>query len=155
MEDIQKKIKQLESEQKDLVLTSFTNEEACNMGIKMYQKALQEKKTIVISITKNRQQIFYAAIEGTSKNNDDWVRRKENTVYYFGKSSYEMKLYMDLKQDDLWNRYGIEKSDYAQAGGSVPVVIAGVGMVGTVTVSGMAQEEDHAFVTEALKTLVK
>ena len=92
-------------------------------------------------------------MEGTSKNNEDWVRRKENTVYDFEKSSYEMKLSMDLKQDDMWNRYGLEKGDYAQAGGSIPVFVSGTGMIGTVTVSGMAQSEDHAFVTEALKTL--
>ena len=107
MEDIKTLIDQMNEEQKELVLKSFTNEEACALGIQMYQKALKENKPIVISITKNRKQIFYAAMEGTSKNNEDWVRRKENTVYDFG----------------------------------------------TVTVSGMAQSEDHAFVTEALKTL--
>ena len=153
MEDIKTLIDQINEEQKELVLKSFTNEEACALGIEMYQKALRENKPIVISITKNRKQIFYAALEGTSKNNEDWVRRKENTVYDFEKSSYEMKLSMDLKQDDLWNRYGLEKGDYAQAGVSIPVFVSGTGMIGTVTVSGMAQSEDHAFVAEALKTL--
>ena len=118
MEDIKTLIDQMNEEQKELVLKSFTNEEACALGIQMYQKAL-----------------------------------KENTVYDFEKSSYEMKLSMDLKQDDMWNRYGLEKGDYAQAGGSIPVFVSGTGMIGTVTVSGMAQSEDHAFVTEALKTL--
>lgn len=110
MEDIKTLIDQMNEEQKELVLKSFTNEEACALGIQMYQKALKENKPIVISITKNRKQIFYAAMEGTSKNNEEWVRRKENTVYDFEKSSYEMKLSMDLKHDDMWNRYGLEKA---------------------------------------------
>ena len=83
MEDIKTLIDQMNEEQKELVLKSFTNEEACALGIQMYQKALKENKPIVISITKNRKQIFYAAMEGTSKNNEEWVRRKENTVYDF------------------------------------------------------------------------
>ena len=66
MEDIKTLIDQINEEQKELVLKSFTNEEACALGIEMYQKVLRENKPIVISITKNRKQIFYAALEGSA-----------------------------------------------------------------------------------------
>lgn len=150
--EIQEKIRAIEKQRDEIAFISFSNAQACELGWKMYEAARTEGKSIVISITKNRQQIFYAALDGTSKNNDDWIKRKENTAYYFGKSSYEMALYMKLKKDTLWNRYGIEKKDYAQAGGSVPVVMKDAGMIGTVTVSGMTEEEDHEFVIKALKT---
>ena len=51
MEDIKTLIDQMNEEQKELVLKSFTNEEACALGIQMYQKALKENKPIVISIS--------------------------------------------------------------------------------------------------------
>ncbi len=38
MEDIKTLIDQMNEEQKELVLKSFTNEEACALGIQMYQK---------------------------------------------------------------------------------------------------------------------
>lgn len=52
-------------------------------------------------------------------------------------------------------KYGLssEKAGvYAIHGGAVPVFVEGVeGVVGVVTVSGLAQEEDHGVVVEALR----
>lgn len=136
-------------------VSSFTNQEACELGMKMYQKAVANGKSITISITKNDQQIFYASLDGTSKFNDDWIRRKENTTLHFCKSSYEVKLEALKRGDDIWERIGLDKRDYAQHGGSVPVIVKGVGMVGTVTVSGMTDLEDHEYAVAALQSLNK
>ena len=43
MEDIKTLIDQINEEQKELVLKSFTNEEACALGIEMYQ----DRKSVV------------------------------------------------------------------------------------------------------------
>ena len=51
---------------------------------------------------------------------------------------------------NIFDRYGFPTDQYAQAGGSVPISAEGIGMIGTATVSGMSQAEDHAFVTEAV-----
>ena len=58
MEDIKTLIDQMNEEQKELVLKSFTNEEACALGIQMYQKALKENKPIVISNYKEQKADF-------------------------------------------------------------------------------------------------
>ena len=91
---------------------------------------------------------------GTTPINDEWIRRKENTVYKFFKSSYEMSLYMKLKGDSIGPRYGLEDGLYAAAGGAVPVCVKGAGIVGTVTVSGLAEHEDHALVVSVLREMI-
>ncbi|MBS7007813.1 heme-degrading domain-containing protein [Anaerostipes sp.] len=148
---IEDQINKLEQDRKEVTQQCFSYEKAFKLGMAMYEKALKEKLPIVISITMNRHQIFYAGLDGSTCDNDSWVKRKENTVYYFEKSSYEMSLYMQLKQDTLDNRYGLPKSEYAAAGGCVPIVVEGAGFVGTVGISGLKQNEDHDFVMAALK----
>ena len=48
--------------------------------------------------------------------------------------------------------YLLSESEYAPHGGCFPVIIQGTGMVGTITVSGLPQEEDHKLVVEAIRT---
>ena len=73
------------------------------------------------------------------------MRRTETASYLVGRR-------LAVKGDRLEDR-GLDPLLYAAAGGCVPIVVEGVGMVGTVTVSGLAQEDDHALVVEALRAL--
>lgn len=43
-------------------------------------------------------------------------------------------------------------STYAVTGGSVPVRVAGAGVVAAVTASGLSSEQDHDFVVQGLET---
>jgi uncharacterized protein (UPF0303 family) len=47
-------------------------------------------------------------------------------------------------------KYGLPTADYASHGGSFPLTVAGAGIIGTVTVSGLPQRADHELVVEAL-----
>jgi uncharacterized protein (UPF0303 family) len=58
------------------------------------------------------------------------------------------------KSYTLLERYGLAVADYAADGGSFPLAVAGTGVVGSATISGLAQRDDHELVVEALCGLV-
>lgn len=152
METLEKKIEALKEAQKTWEFAFFDEGTAWEIGSRIREKAKAEGLPIAISITWNRRRLFYSSMPGAAAINDQWVRRKENTVYQFQKSSYEVALYLELKNDTMENRYGLDARDYAAAGGSVPLLICGMGLVGAITVSGLSQQEDHELVTGVIRS---
>ncbi|WP_333649332.1 heme-degrading domain-containing protein [Lacrimispora sp.] len=151
MEEILEKIEDLKKQQEQLVFQDFQEETAWVIGSRIREQAVEKNYPVTISITLGRRRLFYCSMPGTAPINDDWIRRKENTVYKFHKSSYEMSLYMQLKQDEIGRRYGLDCAEYAAAGGAVPLILKNSGVVGAVTVSGLAENEDHDLVVGVIK----
>ena len=112
--------------------------------------AVERKLSLVIDIRRFGQQLFYSALDGTTPDNGEWVRRKTNVVARFHRSSYGVGLTQKSKGTNLHDRYGLPVADYASDGGSFPLRIEGAGIVGSVTVSGLPQRDDHNLVIEAL-----
>ena len=48
------------------------------------------------------------------------------------------------------NLDALDPRDYAPHGGSFPILLSGTGYVGTITVSGLPQREDHSLVVETV-----
>ena len=153
--EIEKEFDKIYELEKQIIFEKFNSNTAWEIGNMLYERAKDENKIITISIVLNGHKLFYYSFEGTSPSNDKWITRKENTVNHFYKSSYEMALLMQTKKDTLTNRYGLPSESYAAAGGSVPIIMKNTGIVGTITVSGMAQEEDHYFITDIIKEYLK
>ncbi|MFT4107020.1 MAG: heme-degrading domain-containing protein [Lacrimispora sp.] len=151
MEEILKKIEEIKKQQEQLVFQDFQEETAWIIGSGIRERAVEKNYPVSICITLNRRRLFYCSMPGTAPINDDWIRRKENTVYKFHKSSYEMSLYMQLKQDEIGRRYGLDCSEYTAAGGAVPLILKNSGVVGAITVSGLTEGEDHELVAEVIK----
>ncbi len=151
--ELEQRMEVLKQQYQKLVLERFDCETAWKVGCRIREKAIKNGYKIAASVTLNGKRLFYMATEGTAPINEHWIHRKENTVNTFYKSSYEMSLYMQLKEDSIGPRYGLDGKAYAAAGGCVPVILKGTGFVGTVAVSGLSEEEDHNLVVETLKEL--
>jgi len=100
------------------------------------------------------QPLFYTAMDETNPDNAEWVRRKSNVVARFYRSSYAVGLREKEKGQTICESQGLPLSDYATHGGSFPLNVAGAGVVGSVTVSGLPMRSDHELVIEALCTVL-
>jgi len=151
MDDI---LSQLLQEEQDLQFTNFNEETAWQLGNQLVEQAKNQSLAVTIDITRGSHQLFHASLKGTSADNDEWVKRKVRLVYRFGHSSFYMGQLLKSKGKTIEQSYMIPESEYAPHGGCFPVIVKGTGMVGTITVSGLPQEEDHKLVVETLRTFL-
>ncbi|HUA99705.1 MAG TPA: heme-degrading domain-containing protein [Terracidiphilus sp.] len=136
-------------QERELRLAKFDAHVAWELGVRLRTMALERGLAIVIEVRRFGQLLFYTALDGTTPDNLEWVRRKSNVVARFHRSSYGVGLTMTAKDDSLEKR-GLPISDYASHGGSFPLHVEGAGIVGSVTVSGLPQRADHELVVESL-----
>jgi uncharacterized protein (UPF0303 family) len=106
---------------------------------------------VTISIRRNGQRLFHAALPGTSADNDAWIDRKSRVVDRYGHSSFLVGTQFRAKGGSFEEHSRLNPDEYAAHGGVFPVLVRGVGPVGTVGVSGLPQADDHAFVVEQLE----
>ena len=140
-------------QEKELTLEHFDLNDAWRLGTTLREIAVARRYSIVIDIRRFGdpwQPLFYTALPGTTPDNARWVQRKSNVVARFHRSSYAVGLEMQLKNTTFPARYALSDADYAAHGGCFPLHIVGAGILGCVTVSGLAQRADHELVVEAL-----
>jgi uncharacterized protein (UPF0303 family) len=147
-------LNQLLQEEQDLQFTNFNEETAWKLGSQLVEQASYRNLPVTIDITCGSRQLFHASLTGASADNDEWVKRKVRLVYRFGHSSFYMGQLLKSKGKTIEQSYLIPESEYAPHGGCFPVIVRGTGMVGTITVSGLPQEEDHKLVVETLRTFL-
>lgn len=147
-------LKRLAREHKNLQFQSFSNEKALKVGLRLLEIAEEKHLTITIDITRHDQQLFHYACEGTSKDNDEWVKRKSNVVNHFSKSSFYMKHFLEQNNTSLEQKFFLKQNEYSAFGGSFPIIIKDTGTIGTITVSGLPDEEDHKLVISVIKEFI-
>src|SRR5579883_1712808 len=151
MSEYDEVLKVLLLQEQEFQFTSFSNETALELGLALLDGARGRGKAVTIDITRYGQQLFHYAMSGTSADNDEWVRRKSNVVRRFGHSSYYVGLSLKNAGQTIEEKYLLPESEYAAHGGSFPLIIRDVGVVGTITVYGLPQAEDHELVVSTLR----
>ncbi len=137
-------------QERELVVPRLDSQVAWDLGVRIRTLAQERGLAVVIEVRRFGQPLFYAATEGTTPDNPEWVRRKSNVVARFHRSSYAVGIREKMKGVTLTESQGLPIADYATHGGSFPLTVAGAGVVGCVTVSGLPMREDHELVVEAL-----
>lgn len=148
MDDI---LKQLLQDEQDLQFVSFNEETAWRLGSRMVEQSMKDELPVTIDITLGARQLFHASLHGASVDNDEWVKRKVRLVYRFGHSSFYVGQQLKSQGKTIQEAYLLPESEYAPHGGCFPVIVKDTGVVGTVTVSGLPQEEDHKLVVRAIR----
>lgn len=148
-------IAQLKIQEEELQFTSFTEDDAWKLGQAMRAAAMAKNHPFVIDIRVAGRKLFFTALPGSVPENENWVQRKINIVTVKHKSSYHIGRELAQNGKVLNEAQGFNPIDVAPHGGCFPIIIKNVGVVGTITVSGIPQRADHNFVVEQLCAYLK
>ncbi|GEO83863.1 MULTISPECIES: heme-degrading domain-containing protein [Alphaproteobacteria] len=141
----------LAGQEEAFVFKAFNEITAIEIGEHLLRAAREGNLPVVIDIRTSDRTLFHVALPGSSPDNDDWARRKSNTVLRFHKSSMRVGENYRLKGREVSAELGMDPFDYASHGGSFPVRVIGTGVVAAITVSGMASEDDHGLIVRVLE----
>ncbi|WP_439591712.1 heme-degrading domain-containing protein [Microbacterium sp.] len=150
-DDVLETLARVEAEEREIVLPRFDVKDAWTLGSRMRDAAVAAELPIVIGISLGEARLFHTALPGSSADNDGWLERKARVARRYGRSSYGVGLAFRAAGRDFDTDGRLDTSVFAAHGGVFPITIAGVGVVGTVGVSGLPQADDHAFVVSHLR----
>jgi uncharacterized protein (UPF0303 family) len=143
---------ELLAQEGELVFDAFDHDVAWSLGQALVSVARERSLPVTIDIALGEQQLFHCALPGTAADNDEWIRRKNRVARRFGHSSFYMGV---AHGEGFASKFLLDEREYAAHGGAFPVIVRGAGAVGTVTVSGLPQAEDHALVVEVLRAFLR
>ncbi len=145
---------QLTAEERELRFDRFDYDDAWRLGSMLVETARARELPIAIDITRGGQQLFHAALPGSTPDNDAWIQRKIRSVLRFGHSSMFLSLQRSLDGRSLADVSFVDPREFAAAGGCFPIHVKGCGIIGTVTVSGLPQVDDHRLVVESVRAFL-
>jgi uncharacterized protein (UPF0303 family) len=144
-------VAELAPEEEELQFTSFTNDDAWDLGCALVAAGREQSAPVAIDVVRNGHQLFHVALQGATPDNDAWIRRKARVVHRFGHSSLAVRQASIERGTTFEEEFGLDPMRYAARGGAFPVLVRSVGPVGVVTVSGLPQVTDHRMVVAALR----
>jgi uncharacterized protein (UPF0303 family) len=147
-------VDEIVEQERRLTLRRFTHADAWALGSMLVEMAHLREAPVAIDIHRGAQQLFHAALPGSSADNDAWIDRKRRVVERYGESSYLVGARHRAKGTTFEESSRLDPDRYAAHGGSFPITVEGAGVVGSVTVSGLPQADDHAMVVEALERFI-
>ena len=141
----------LEAEFARFRFTAMDHEAAVALGEDLVRRSRAKGWPMAVSVKLGDHEVFHVALPGATLINDNWIRRKRNLIELTGEPTFLVgqRLAAEGKTlDDL----NLDEVDFAPAGGGYPLIVNDV-VVGSVIVSGVPQQDDHALVVEALTAL--
>jgi uncharacterized protein (UPF0303 family) len=141
----------LAAQEQHLGFARFDHDTAWQLGAQLVEAAREQRLPVVVSISCRGQRMFHAGLPGSEPDNDSWVERKSRAVLRFGHSSLYLGTRARAAGTTFEAAFGVPEAEYAAHGGSFPITVPDDGVIGTITVSGLPQLDDHAFVVTQLE----
>ena len=152
---LEESVKVLTMQEEILQFSHFTNEDAWELGSYMVEEAARNDLPVAVSIRLNNgYTVFQYGFSGNNCSNELWMKRKENTVRMMEMSSLRLYMLLKLKQETLEDR-GLNGKDYVARGGAFPIRVEGVGVIGSVIVSGLDHMADHDFAVACISQYLR
>ncbi|MBM7649636.1 uncharacterized protein (UPF0303 family) [Bacillus ectoiniformans] len=142
---------QLQQLEDDLTFTTFTNEDALNLGMELVNLAKQDGVNIAVHVERNRVPLFTHLMDGTSEENVYWLHRKKRVVDHYNHSTQFIAARFEENGLQHDQHSLLAPEDYQAIGGSLPIRLAGAGVIGSVTVAGLTPQLDHEYAVKGVK----
>lgn len=141
----------LAKEQEDMLrFERFTAEDAWALGCLMAARVKEAGIDMALAIRKlNGHILFQYCTQGTALNNQNWMRRKFNTVVLTEGSSLRHWAATEIKGQSMAAQ-GLDPLEYALCGGGFPIRLKSGELVGVITASNLPHKQDHAFIVSSL-----
>ena len=136
---------------KQIYLEKFCNSTSLEMGLAVIKLAKKRKLSIAIEIARLNHTVFLFIADQLPADKHHWLRRKANVAIQFEESSLYVKHCLKDLNSTLYDTFGRCESKFIAKGGSIPIFVKGSGLIATITVSGLTDEEDHNIIVDALE----
>lgn len=140
----------IKEQERRLVLDRFDEDTAFALGCAIRERAAAAKAPVSIEIRSMARRYFFTTLPGATPENEDWGRRKGNTVLRTYKSSMRAGLEYAREGRAQWPDVGLPYSDFVLHGGGFPVAVSGAGVIAAIGISGLPSIEDHELSTASL-----
>ena len=149
--DVQEMLDMIAEQEHILVYDDFSNADALRLGVEIAEQVKESERPVAIRIYLEDLLVFQYTMRGKEEWHYGWAEKKRKIVEATGHSSF----YVMLQHEHLgkWKEFeGDETKAYACGG--FPIKVKEKGMIGSVSISGLVDPQDHNVVVAALSKLM-
>ena len=139
----------VKEQEESLQLDHFNAADAWQLGLILRELALETGADMSVNISLLGAQVFHCGLGQPKPNFGRWIARKEKGVLECWESSLRLKLEA-LTGGNQLEDHGFAVSEVVFCGGCFPLRLKTLGIVGTITVSGLSDLQDHQLAVDAL-----
>ncbi len=132
-------------------LNTFNEEDALKILTFLREK---NKKAAVEVYVRGRRALLFIP-DAMAMDKEDWLRRKRNSVLYFGLSTQALLEKQNGDEGKIMSKYGKSLEDYTFTPGSIPIILNDIGMIGALSITGLLPEEDHELAVWLMEKLIE
>lgn len=150
--DYQMEFGHLLEQEQACTFRSFNKIDAFELGCAIIREAVKTFPGVPVGceIELNGLLVFRCYLDGISRDNELWLRRKRNTVNAKEMSTQRFQMLSRVEGKELAD-WLLDPQEYAYWAGGFPVLVEGCGMIGTIGVTGLPGTGDHDVIVATIR----